>query len=180
MSVHEQVYEVSPVKAIDQNKWDLKLAEAQIVWETELLEGDTDAEEIPMTANYIDAEMPVDTRMRKWNVARYAGKVQAHESENYFQQFVMSGSKDWRPLLRNSLGRNVIRKHEMLSRNVWMRGPKTFWTFAGDATSFNTIDADNKFQIDIIDAWNLRLGYTGNPVIPGDAAAAKVAYIPPG
>ena len=206
MSVHEQFYDVSPVKAIDQNKWDLKLAEvqmqfqaggfytpllewrehtdAQTVWETEMIEGDTDAEEIPMTANYVDAEMPVDSRMRKWNVARYAGKVQMHESENYFQQWRFSsengGSKDWRPLLRNSLGRNVIRKHEMLSRNVWMRGPKTFWTFAGDATSFNTIDATDKFQIDIIDAWNLRLGYTGNPVIPGDAAAAKVAYIPPG
>lgn len=154
--------------------------DAQNVWETELLEGDTDAEEIPMTANYIDAEMPVDSRMRRWSVSAYAGKVQMHESENYFQQFIMSGSKDWRPLLRNALGRNVIRKHEMLSRNVWMRGPKSFWTYAGGATNFNTITAANKFNIDIIDAWNLRLGYTGNPVIPGDAASAKVAYIPPG
>ena len=30
MSVHEQFYDVSPVKAIDQNKWDLKLAEVQM------------------------------------------------------------------------------------------------------------------------------------------------------
>ena len=98
----EQFYDVSPVNAIDQNKWDLKLAEvqmqfqgggfytpllewkehtdAQTVWETELIEGDTDAEEIPMTANYIDAEMPVRYPSAPMECKCLCGdKVQMHE-----------------------------------------------------------------------------------------------------
>ena len=48
------------------------------------------------------------------------------------------------------------------------------------AASFNDLDASHKFQLDVINEWNLRLGNLGSPVIPGDMASAKVAIIAPG
>ena len=97
----------------------------------------------------------------------------------------MNGSKDWRPILRGVLGHNIVRKVEMLSRNVFLRGPKTYWTYADDGsgsapTSFATLTSNSKFQLPIVDEWALRMGYTGTPIVPGDAAGAKVAMIPPG
>ena len=202
MSVYEAFYDVSPVHALDQNKWDLKLAEvalqfressvytplinwvdhteAQNVWESELLDGDVDAEEISMTANYVTAGMPFDSRMRKFTVGRYGDKVQMHKSDNYFNQWKLSGGSDFRPLLRGVLGKNVLRKHEILARNIFMRGPKTYWTYGGNATSFATLSGDDTFGIAPINAWNLRLGNTGMPIVPGASASAKIVMIPPG
>jgi hypothetical protein len=102
------------------------------------------------------------------------------KTSNIFQQWKLSGGRDWRPLLRGLLGQNVIAKHEILSRNAFMRGPVAHWTYGGNATDFNSLGSDDKFGLDIVNAWNLRLGQTGLPVIPGDMASAKLALIPPG
>jgi len=96
----------------------------------------------------------------------------------------MSGGRNWQPLLRGLLGQNVVRKFELLARNAYLSGPKTFWTYAWDEsdrpTSFATIESTDVFNIDIVNEWNLRLGNTGSPVIPGDSASAKLAIMPPG
>lgn len=97
MSVLESFYDVSPVGVIDQNNWDARQAEvqyryqkyslylpmiswkpltgdanAQVNWETELIPGDVDADEISMTANYVDTAQTFDSRQRKFAVKRYA------------------------------------------------------------------------------------------------------------
>src|SRR5512138_3612875 len=139
MSTFEAFYDSNPVAQIDQNRWDERIAELVlqfrqqpvfytplIDWDntmqqtgasttisTELLEGDTDIDDIPMTANYIQNVTTVDSRSRSLAVKRFGDKVQMHESSNIFQQWKMSGSRDWRPLLRGLLGANVIRKHEI-------------------------------------------------------------------
>lgn len=204
MSVFEQFYDLSPVSVLDQNKWDVRLAEVQlafrnqalytpllqwqpwqndgssVMWETELIPADIDAEEIPMTQNYIDAGQPFDSRQRRFTTKRFGDKVQLHKSDNIFQQWQMNGSRDWRPLLQGVLGNNIVRKHELLARNVWFGGPTNYWTYGGSATSIATIGSGDKFSFAIVNAWNLRLGNVGTTFIPGDAANAKVCYIPPG
>ena len=147
---------------------------------TELLEGEADTEELTMTQQYIPEPLGVDSRMRQLTVARYGDKVQLHESDNIFQMWQMSGGRDWRPLLRGILGSNVRRKIEKLSRNAFLRGPKTYWTYGGDASSIGALDGGDKFEIGIVNEWNLRIGQTGNPIIPGDTANAKLAIVPPG
>ena len=107
-------------------------------------------------------------------------KVQLHESSNIFQMWKMSGGRDWRPLLRGVLGNNVRRKIELVSRNAYLKGPKDFWTYGGSATDFSTLSATCKFGLDIANAWNLRLGNTGSPIVPGESASAKLAILPPG
>ena len=107
-------------------------------------------------------------------------KVQLHESSNIFQQWRMSGGRDWRPLLRGVLGNNVRRKMELVSRNAYLKGPKDYWTYGGSATDFSGLDSTAKFGLDIANAWNLRLGNTGSPIVPGDVASAKLAILPPG
>lgn len=209
MSTFEQFYDINPVAQVDQNQWDEKDAElvlqfrqqpvvytnlinwssesaetngARTTIHTEMMEGDTDVDEIPMTANYINVTTGVDTRSRTLKSTRYGDKVQLHESQNIFQQwkFGPNGTRDWRPLLRGLLGINVIRKHEILSRNAHLSQPKEFWSFAGNATSFADLGSDDVFSPEILNAWNLRLGNTGSPVIPGDTASAKIALVPPG
>jgi hypothetical protein len=206
MSTAEAFYDINPITQIDQNVWDERIAElamqfrqqpvvytpmvnwdntqqltgAETTIHTEILEGDTDIDEIPFTANYIDVTTTVDSRFRSLRSTRYGDKVQLHESSNIFQQWNLSGGRDWRPLLRGLLGANVIRKHEMLARNAHLLQPQEFWTFPNNATSFATIGAGDTFDLDIINDWRLRLGATGNPVIPGDFANAKVVLHPPG
>jgi hypothetical protein len=207
MSTFETYYDINPVAVIDQNKWDVKMPEvalmfrsqpviytplvdwnddtqrtgAQTTTYTELMEGDVDIAEIPLTANYIDAPLNVDSRARQLAVKRYGDKVQLHESSNIFQQWQMSGGRDWRPLLRGLLGQSVVKKTELLARNSFMLGPKAHWTYGGDATNFNELDGSaHAFSLTPVNAWNLRLGNTGSPVVPGDLASAKVAIIPPG
>jgi hypothetical protein len=147
---------------------------------TEILEGDVDNDEIAMNAVTITDPQALDSRSRQMTVKRYGDKVQLSDTSSIFQQWNFSGGRDWRPLLRNALGNNVRRKIEVLSRNSYLMGPKDYWTYANGGASFNDLDVDAKFGIDIVNAWNLRLGNTGSPVIPGDAAAAKVSMLPPG
>jgi hypothetical protein len=208
MSTYEAFYDVNPIARIDQNQWTERDAElvlqfrtqpviytplidwdntmaqtgAQTTLTTEMLEGDVDTDEIPFTANYINTVTTVDSRSRMLATKRYGDKVQMHESSNIFQQWRMSGGRDWRPLLRGLLGQNVIRKHEILARNAFLLSPQSFWTYAGGGTSFASLTSGSAhtFQIDIINEWNLRLGNTGTPVIPGDTASAKLCMLPPG
>lgn len=209
MSTFETFYDINPVSVVDQNKWTDYIPEVAlqfrqmpivytplVTWSdrtaqtgastsvyTELLEGDTDFDEIPLTANYINTPHGVDSRARTLVTSRYGDKVQLHESSNIFQQWKMSGGRDWRPLLRGILGQNVTRKFELLSRNIHLKGPRTFWTYANGGTAptdWNTIESSDTFQFDIVNEWNLRLGNTGSPIVPGDMAAAKLAIMPPG
>jgi hypothetical protein len=203
---YEDYVAINPVSVIDQNLWDDKIPEVIMQFQkgptiytplinwtnrsqqtgastsifTELLEGDTDFDEIEMTAQYIAEPMGVDSRKRQIGTARYGDKVQLHESENIFQMWKQSGGRDWRPLLRGVLGNNVRRKIEMVSRNAYLKGPKEFWTYGGSATDFGTLSDTSKFGLDIANQWNLRLGNTGSPIIPGDSASAKLAILPPG
>lgn len=210
MSTYESFYDINPVAVVDQNQWTDRIAEvamqfkqqpviytplidwsdrtsqtgAQTTMYTEMLEGDTDFDPIPLTANYINTPHGVDSRARTLTTSRYGDKVQLHESSNIFQMWRMSGGRDWRPLLRTILGQNVVRKFEMLARNAFLLSPTSFWTYAWDnsdrPTSFASIESTDKFNIDIVNEWHLRLGNTGTPVVPGDTAAAKVAIMPPG
>lgn len=202
----EDFYNINPIAVVDQNTWDDRIPEvvmnfqrgptiysplidwtdrsrqtgAQTSHYTDLLEGDVDNDPIAFTANYIADPLTIDSRERELTVLRYGDKVQVHKSANYFQMWKMSGGRDWKPLLRNVLGNNVRRKIELLSRNAFLTGPKSFWTYAGGAADFSQLNDSSKFGLDMINAWNLRLGSTGTPVIPGDMANAKLAIVPPG
>lgn len=202
----EQYYDVNPINTVDQNQWlDKEALVAEmfrtapviftplIDWTdrsgvtgalesefTELLDGDVDNDDISFTANYIPEPFGVDSRSRRITVKRYGDKVQYHKSSSYFQQWKMSGGRDWRGILQGLLGMNVIKKFEILSRNAFLASPQEFWTYGGNATNFATIGSDDKFSLEMSNAWNLRLGNIGSPVIPGDAAAARVAITAPG
>ena len=199
-------YNANPIAVVDQNSWDDRVPEVimnfqrgptiytpLIEWTdrsgqtgaeqsffTDLLEGDVDNDEIAMTANYIVNPNGVESRQRKLVVKRYGDKVQYHKSSSYFNQWKMSGGKDWKPMLRGLLGNNVRRKIEILARNAYLSGPQSFWTYAGDADSFANLDASSTFGLEMVNAWNLRLGSTGTPIIPGDKANSKIAIVPPG
>ena len=146
---------------------------------TELIEGETDFDELPLSTTNLDA-MGVDSRSRTFTSAYYAGLVRLNRHDNLFNQWKLSGGSDWKPLLRGLLGRDVLNKHEMLSRNIFLRGPKDRWTYAGAATDWATIGANDTFKLETVIDWNFRMGNIGSPVIPGDTAAAKVCIIPPG
>jgi len=199
-------YNQNPVAVIDQNTWDDKVPEVimnfqkgpsiftpLIDWTdrsqatgaaastfTDLLEGDVDNDEIGFADNYIEQPNGLDSRQRKIAVKRYGDKVQAHKSSSYFNQWKMSGGRDWTGLLRGVLGNNVRRKMEILSRNAFLLGPKSYWTYAGNASSFAGLGASSTFGLDMVNAWNLRVGSTGSPIIPGDVANAKLVIVAPG
>ena len=205
-STYDDFVANNPIAVIDQNLWDDKIPEvvmqfrngptiytpliewtdrsaqtgAQTSEYTELLEGDTDFDDIAMNAQYIEEPLAVDSRKRQITVLRYGDKTQLLETSNIFQMFKISGNRDWRPLLRGLLGKNVQHKMELVSRNAYLRGPKDYWTYGGNAVDFSGLDSTAKFGLDIANAWNLRLGNIGSPVIPGESASAKLAIIPPG
>lgn len=202
----EAYYDINPISTVDQNQWldkeplvAEKFRTAPVIYTplidwtdrsgktgaltsqfTELIEGDIDNDEISFTANYIPEPFGVDSRSRRLTVKRYGDKVQYHKSDSYFNQWKLSGGRDWRPILGGLLGTNVVQKFERISRNAFLSSPTSFWTYGGNATNWNTIGADDKFSLEMVNAWNLRLGNLGAPVIPGDAAAAKVVIVPPG
>ena len=202
----EDYYNQNPIAVVDQNLWPDRIAEVIMQFQTgptiytplidwtnrsqqtgatqsiytELLEGDVNFDEIEMTAQYILDPAHIDSRSRELATTRYGDKVQIHSSSNIFTMWRHSGGRDWRPLLRGVLGNNIVRKIEMISRNAYLRGPKSFWTYGGNATSIGTLVAADKFDLAIVNAWNLRLGNTGSPVIPGTSAGVRVAVCPPG
>ena len=204
MATLDAFYFNNPVSVIDQDKWTVQHPEVALAlrnqscytplvdWTdepqmtgamgtivTELLEPDTNADPIDFMATSIDA-LGVDSRSRTYSLNYYAGAVQLNRMSNMFSQWQKSGGRDWRPVLRSVLGNDVVRKHELLARNIYLRSPKDRWTYAGGATNFATIAADDLFNLDAVIDWNFRLGNTGSPVIPGDAAKAKLAIIAPG
>jgi len=69
---------------------------------------------------------------------------------------------------------------EILARNSFLMGPQTHHTDAGNATSVGSLASTDTINLEAVNAWNLRMGQTGTPVIPGDTAAAKVCIIPAG
>src|SRR5512139_671429 len=92
----------------------------------------------------------------------------------------INGGRDWRPLLRGVLGNNVRRKIEFISRNAYLKGPKTFWTYSNGKANFGALTASDTFNLEAANGWNLRLGNTGSPVIPGGTGNEKVLILPPG
>jgi hypothetical protein len=205
MPTLDEFYWQNPIATIDRNSWALQYPEVQLQFRnssvytplvdwtseltqtnaklgalvTELIEGETDANELPFMAQDVEA-LGVDSRTRTFGYGHFGGKVQLNRKSNIFNQWKVSGGKDWKPLLRNMLGQDIIRKHEILSRNIHLKGPRDRWTYGGNATSIGTIDAADKFQLESVIDWNFRLGQYGSPLIPGDSAAAKLAIIPPG
>jgi len=206
MATLDTFYWNNPIATIDQASWQLQYPEVNlrfrnnsvytplVQWTselnetkssrgtvvTELIAGDTDVDEIPLMATTLDA-MGVDSRSRTFGYGNYAGKVQLNKKSNIFNQWkVQGGGNDWRPLLRGVLGDDVIKKHELLSRNIFLKGPTTHWTYGGNATSIATIDSADTFSLETVIDWNFRLGQTGAPLVPGDSAKAKLCIIPPG
>jgi hypothetical protein len=206
MAGDPQFYDLNPIQVIDQNAWTVYHPEVAVQfrekslytplvqWEAdlqpysttsvvdfEMFPGDVVPNELPMTANYVDNSFVPDTRFRKWNVKRYGGKVMYHKSSSYFNQFRVGGTNDWRPMLRSQLGYHIIETHEKLSRQAFFQLPSTYWRYANGGSSFASLTSGSyKFELDEIDYWNFALGNTGSPIVPGDAAAAKLAIIPPG
>jgi hypothetical protein len=206
MPVLESYYDLSPIRVIDQNRWTtysdgvipellFSFRESSLYtplinwgpwqgrgdenWETELFPLDVDAEEIGWTTNYVTARQPLESRKRKFALARYGDKTQIHKADKRFQQWLLNGKTDWTPIMQAVLSANVLRKHERLSRDAFLKAPTKFFTYAGSMTTFNNVGT-NVFDPAVVDAWNLRLGNTGSPIIPGPAAASKVVYMPPG
>jgi hypothetical protein len=103
-----------------------------------------------------------------------------HEHSNLFQMWRQSGGRDWRGVLRGVLGNNVRRKIEMISRNAFLKGPKSYWSYANGKASFDALGDADTFNIEAANAWNLRLGNTGSPVVPGGTGNEKIVIIPPG
>jgi len=202
----EDYYLINPISVVDQNLWDDKVPEVILNFQrgptiytplidwvdqsrqtgaatsvfTDLLEGDVDNDAIDFDAQYIPVPAGVDSRQRKLTTKRYGDKVQYAKDSDIFQMWKMSGGRDWRPLLRGLLGNNVRRKLEILARNAHLLGPKSYWTYAGGALDFSDLSEDNKFSLGAVNAWNLRLGNIGTPIIPGESASAKLAIVPPG
>ena len=197
-------YDKNPVSVVDQDRWVHQHPEVALQFRQkavytplvdwtnepmstgalntrshEIMEGDVDISAIPFTQNYVEP-LAVDSRQREYTFSRYGQVVQAHKSESIVGQFLKSGGRDWRPLLRGVLGNSVVRVNEALARNAFLLGPKAFWTYSGGVASIGAISADETFDPAVINEWNLRLGYTGSPIIPGDVSSAKVAIVPPG
>ena len=202
----EDYYNNNPIAVIDQNSWDDRVAQvvmnfqsAPVVYTpliewmdrsratgaeasifTDLIEGDVNTDDIAYDALYIPEPLTIDSRSRTTSMKRYGDKIQVQKSSSYFQQWQMSGGRDWRPLMKAVLSNNVRRKIEGVSRNAFFQTPSTFWTYGGSATNFLGLGNTSKFSLDIANAWNLRLGQTGSPVVPGGLMNEKIVIIPPG
>lgn len=205
-STYEDYTNNNPVAVVDQNTWVDQIPQvvmrfqkgptiytplvswtdrsgatgAQYSQFTELLDSDADVDEIAFNAEYLANPLGVDSRMRQITTARYGDKVQLHKSSNIFQQWQMSGGRDWSGLLRGVLGNNIIQKFELLARNAHLKAPMQYWTYASGGVSFADIDASHTFNLTVVNEWNLRLGNLGTPIIPGTAASVKLAIVPPG
>jgi hypothetical protein len=105
-TTYEDFVAINPVSVIDQNVWDDRIPEVIMQFQrgptiytplidwinrsqvtgastsiyTELLEGDTDFDEIEMTAQYIDEPLGVDSRERRIGTARYGKQPIAVEA----------------------------------------------------------------------------------------------------
>jgi len=199
-------YDLNPIQVIDQNHWtvyhpdvamrfqqeatytplvewstDLMQYKTTEVVETEMFPGDVAFNELDMNANYVQNAFVPDTRSRKWKVSRYGGKVMYHKSSSYFNQWNVSGGHDWRPLLQSTLGYHVVGTHEKLARAGFFKQPKMYWRYANGKTNWGALSGESDtFNIGEVNYWNFALGNTGSPLIPGDKASAKLAYIAPG
>lgn len=201
-------YYNNPLSIIDRNKWDDRLSMVEtnflsspliytplVKWVdrssktgaetsryTDLLVSDPNVDPIGMSDLYVEEAIGIDSRERRMTINRYASKVMYQEGSSDLNRWLLSpeGSRDWSGVLRGVLGQNIIEVIELITRNGFLSGPKSFWTYGGSATDFSGLNASSKFDLGIVNEWNFRLGQTGTPIIPGDRAGAKVAILPPG
>lgn len=152
---------------------------------------------IPPHANYTALSvrqmwlpaMHIDSRAVEITFAHYGGKVALHDYDDLVTYWKADAKAGLRSILNNMLGGHVIETTDYLARNAFVKGALAntgYVYYAGDATTFNDIDDNDLFSLDI--AMNIQLGMqyrecalVNNPLMgDGNGAGSVICYTTPG
>lgn len=105
-----------------------------------------------------------DSRKQTITALRYGDKVMLHDYDDWLTFWRENGSEGLRPIIQNRVGPHMTASLDMLARNAHLRVDGTRAMFAGGASNFASLNADDTFEIDVTRAVQLQMRYTPNPV----------------
>jgi len=105
-----------------------------------------------------------DSRKQTITALRYGDKVMLHDYDDWLTYWRENGAEGLRPIIQNRVAPHMTASLDLLARNAHLRVESTRAMFAGGASNFATIDADDTFEIGVTRAIQLGMEYTPNPI----------------
>ena len=104
-----------------------------------------------------------DSRKQTITCLRYGDKVMLHEYDDWLTYWREGGVDGLRNIIRNRVAPHMVASLDLLARNAHLRVQSTRAMFAGGASSFGSLNADDTFEIDVVRAVHLQAGFRADP-----------------
>ena len=105
-----------------------------------------------------------DSRKQTITALRYGDKVMLHDYDDWLTYWREGGSEGLRPIIKNRVAPHMTASLDLLARNAHLRVESNRAMFAGGASNFASLNADDTFEIDVARAIRLQTQGTPDPV----------------
>jgi hypothetical protein len=102
-------------------------------------------------------QLYTDSRQIVITAARYGDKIQLHKYDDRITYWRENGAAGLRAIMANDLAPHMVQTLDMLARNAFLSSH--FKLFAGGATGFDNIAADDTFDVGVGRGLKLRMEY---------------------
>jgi hypothetical protein len=129
--------------------------------------------------------MHIDSRSVEITFSHYAGKIALHEYDDLVTYWQQNGQAGLRGILNGALGQHIVDVHDFVARNALIEGALEttgYVYYAGNATTFNDMDASDLFVPEIAAQIQLGMKYreVASAMNPDGSPGAVVCYTSPG
>ena len=107
-------------------------------------------------------QLYMDSRSITITATRYGDKIAMHKYDDYITYWRENRVAGMRKIVRRRLGPHIVSSLDRLARNEFLRNINR--TFAGGASGFASLEADDTFEIGITRAVQLGADYSPDPV----------------
>jgi len=107
-------------------------------------------------------QLYMDSQQLEISCAYYGDKVMLHKYDPLITYWTRTGQAGLREIISSRLAPHMVGSLDLLARNAFLQ--KTTVMFAGGASDFGTLEADDLFDLSIVRAVHLGADYQPDPV----------------
>jgi hypothetical protein len=105
-----------------------------------------------------------DSKDQVITAKRYGDKVMLHDYDDWLTYWREGNADGLRNIIRNRVAPHMVASLDLLARNAHLRVQSNRAMFAGGASSFGSLNADDIFEVGVARAVQLQMGYTADPL----------------
>ena len=107
-------------------------------------------------------QLYMDSRQLEITASRYGDKVQMHKYDDMITYWQEHGQAGLRNIVSQRLAPHMVQSLDLLARNAFL--DKSVLMFAGGASDFESLEADDTFDLNVCRAVQLGVDYEPDPV----------------